>query len=254
MQARDEGIVQQARSLMCLSIMAITAIVWGPIAALVAPFVNYDRRYGMIKAWLKLQNQVLRLGAGLHFTVSGLENLPKGPAVVLSKHQSLYETFMTPLFLPPQAWVLKQELLRIPFFGWGLATLKPIHIDRLSPQQSLREIQRQGAQRLAQGIWVVIYPEGTRVRPGEQVKYAKSGAMLAARAGVPVVPLAHNAGQHWLRGKLLIRPGTVHFRIGPTIATDKLSVNEVNEAARQWIEQTTRELEQADSAEVNNFV
>jgi len=246
MKAKDDGILQQVRSLMCLGIMAITAILWGPIVALTAPFVDYDRRYGMIRAWLSLQNQVLRLGAGLRFTVSGLENLPQEPAVVLSKHQSLYETFMTPLFLPPQTWVLKQELLRIPFFGWGLSTLKPIHIDRLSPQQSLREIQHQGAERLAQGIWVVIYPEGTRVQPGEQVKYAKSGAMLAAKARVPIVPLAHNAGQHWLRGKLLIRPGTVHFRVGPAIATDQLSVNEVNEAARQWIEKMTRELEQAD--------
>jgi 1-acyl-sn-glycerol-3-phosphate acyltransferase len=179
---------------------------------------------------------------GIRWRVEGREHLPARPAVVLSKHQSAWETLAFQIIFPPQVWLLKRELLWIPFFGWGLALMSPIAINRGRGVAALRSLARRGRERLEQGFWVVVFPEGTRVRPGEQRKYGIGGAWLATENAAPVVPVAHNAGLLWPRNAFFKRAGTVTVRIGPAIDTAGRSAQEVNEMAQAWIEAQQREL------------
>src|SRR5207248_7872901 len=172
-------------------------------------------RYQIISGWSRLVVWLAKTVLGIRWRVEGREHLPARPAVILSKHQSAWETMAFQLIFPPQVHVLKRELLWIPFFGWGLALMSPIAIDRARGARALRTIARRGRERLAQGFWVVVFPEGTRVRPGERRAYQLGGAWLAAAAGAPVVPVAHNAGLFWPRNAFLKRPGTITVRIGP---------------------------------------
>ena len=164
------------------------------------------------------------------------------PAVILSKHQSAWETMAFQLIFPPQVLVLKRELLWIPFFGWGLALMSPIAINRSRGMRALRTIARRGRERLAQGFWVVVFPEGTRVAPGSQREYHPGGAWLASASGAPVVPVAHNAGLLWPRNAFLKRPGTVTVRIGPPIDAANRDPKTINELARTWIEEQQKAL------------
>ena len=164
------------------------------------------------------------------------------PAVILSQHQSAWETLAFQEIFPPQVLVLKRELLWIPFFGWGLALMSPIAINRANGRAALRDIARRGKERLAQGFWVVVFPEGTRVRPGQRREYQQGGAWLAAQCGVPVVPVAHNAGRLWPRNGFLKRPGTVTVRIGPPIEAANRDPKTINELARTWIEEQQKAL------------
>jgi 1-acyl-sn-glycerol-3-phosphate acyltransferase len=174
--------------------------------------------------------------------VEGREHLPAKPAVILAKHQSAWETLAFQEIFPPQVLVLKKELLWIPFFGWGLALMSPIAIDRANGRAALRDIARRGRERLAQGFWVVIFPEGTRVRVGEKRAYRQGGAWLAAQCGVPVVPVAHNAGRLWPRNAFLKRPGNITVRIGPPIPTSGRDAKQISADAEAWIEREQRTL------------
>ncbi|RPI48795.1 MAG: 1-acyl-sn-glycerol-3-phosphate acyltransferase, partial [Betaproteobacteria bacterium] len=158
------------------------------------------------------------------------------PCVFLAKHQSAWETLAFQVILPPHVMVIKRELLWIPFFGWGLALMSPIAIDRGAGMRSLKQILEQGKQRLGSGFGVVIYPEGTRMTPGKRGKYQTGGAWLAVRAGVPVVPIAHNAGYLWPRNSFVKRPGHVTVSIGPPIATEGRRPDAVIDQASAWIE------------------
>jgi 1-acyl-sn-glycerol-3-phosphate acyltransferase len=193
-------------------------------------------RYRLISAWSRLVIWLAWLLCGIRWRVEGRRHLPDEPAVILSQHQSAWETLAFQEIFPPQVLVLKRELLWIPFFGWGLALMSPIAINRSRGMAALREMARQGRERLAQGFWVVIFPEGTRVAPGERHDYQQGGAWLAAQCGVPVVPVAHNAGRLWPRNAFLKRAGTVTVRIGPPIPTAGRDAKEVNAETRAWIE------------------
>jgi 1-acyl-sn-glycerol-3-phosphate acyltransferase len=162
--------------------------------------------------------------------------------VILAKHQSAWETMAFQLLFPPQVLVLKRELLWIPFFGWGLALMSPIAIDRSRGAAALRSIARRGRERLEQGFWVVVFPEGTRVRPGERREYHLGGAWLAVASGAPIVPVAHNAGLLWPRNAFVKRPGVVTVRIGPPIDTRNRDAQTVNSLAESWIEEQQRTL------------
>lgn len=193
-------------------------------------------RYRLISAWSRLVIWLAWLLCGIRWKVEGRRHLPDEPAVILSQHQSAWETLAFQEIFPPQVLVLKRELLWIPFFGWGLALMSPIAINRSRGMAALREMARQGRERLAQGFWVVIFPEGTRVAPGERRDYQQGGAWLAAQCGVPVVPVAHNAGRLWPRNAFLKRAGTVTVRIGPPIPTAGRDAKDVNAETRAWIE------------------
>jgi 1-acyl-sn-glycerol-3-phosphate acyltransferase len=193
-------------------------------------------RYRVISGWSHAMIWLAKHILGIDYRVFGTENLPKIPAVILSKHQSTWETLAFQVIFPPQVLVLKRELLWIPFFGWGLALTSPIAIDRSSGFQALKRMAELGRERLAQGFWIAIFPEGTRVQPGRKGKYHPGGAWLAVHCGAPVVPVAHNAGLLWGRKAFLKRPGTVTVEIGAPIDVRAHTPESLNAAVEEWIE------------------
>ncbi len=193
-------------------------------------------RYRLISAWSRLVIWLAWVICGIRWKIEGRKHLPDEPAVILSQHQSAWETLAFQEIFPPQVLVLKRELLWIPFFGWGLALMSPIAIDRARGVAAMREMARRGRERLAQGFWVVVFPEGTRVRPGESRDYQQGGAWLAVNCGVPVVPVAHNAGKVWPRNAFLKRAGTVTVRIGPPVDTAGRSPKEVIAQVQAWVQ------------------
>lgn len=199
-------------------------------------------RNRVITGWTRIVLRAARMVLGIRYVVEGAQHVPRAPAVVLSKHQSAFETLAFQAIFPPQVHVLKRELLWIPFFGWGLALMSPIAIDRSRGIRALREIARRGRIRLDQGFWVIVFPEGTRVAPGKRRRYQPGGAWLAVHAGVPVVPVAHNAGLVWPRYAFVKRAGTVTFRIGPPIPAKGRDPNDVIADAEAWIEAQQAEL------------
>jgi 1-acyl-sn-glycerol-3-phosphate acyltransferase len=199
-------------------------------------------RYRIISGWSRLVVRLAKVILGIGWQVEGRENLPSHPAVILAQHQSAWETMAFQLIFPPQVLVLKRSLLFIPFFGWGLALMSPIPIDRSRGLAALRAIARRGRERLAQGFWVVVFPEGTRVAPGARRNYHPGGAWLAVESGALVVPVAHNAGLLWPRNAFLKRPGTVTVRIGPPIDAARGDPKTVNALARAWIEEQQKSL------------
>jgi len=199
-------------------------------------------RYRIISGWSRMVIALASRVLGIRWRVEGREHLPSRPAVILSKHQSAWETMAFQMIFPPQVHVLKRELLWIPFFGWGLALMSPIAIDRRRGVAALRQIARRGRERLAQGFWVVVFPEGTRVAPRQRRPYQLGGAWLAADSGAPIVPVAHNAGLFWPRNAFLKRPGTVIIRIGPAIDASGRDAQTLNKLAEEWIEQEQEKL------------
>ena len=176
---------------------------------------------------------------GIRPKVIGLENMPKEPCVILSKHQSAWETMTIQDYVPKGAYcvfVLKKELLRIPLMGWGLAAMKMISIDRAAGKNALDQVVVQGRERLQQGYYVIIFPEGTRVAPGQKKRYKPGGAYLATHVGCKVVPIAHNAGELWPRQAFLKKPGTVTISIGPAFDATGMTEAEVNQRTEEWIE------------------
>lgn len=206
-----------------------------------APISTRGPRY-FSGAWCRLMLRLGTLLCGVRFQVEGWENLPQEPCVILAKHQSAWETMFFPAFVPPHCIVLKREILSIPFFGWGMALLDPIAIDRDQPREAFMQVQTQGLERLRAGLHVVIFPEGTRVPFGYKARYAPSGGLLAAAAGVPVVPLAHNAGQIWRKGLFDKHPGLIRICLGPPISSAGREGLAVNKEAEQWIESCLEQL------------
>ena len=179
--------------------------------------------------------QWLRLTFNIKIVVSGTENIPSGACVILSNHQSTWEAFYMQWFFQPACFILKRELLWIPFFGWALFLMRPIAIKRSRPASAIRYVLKQGTKRLLAGNRIVIYPEGTRVASGQLGEFKTSGAALAKQAQVPVLPVAHNSGEHWNRNSFLKIPGTIYMKIGPAIDTEPYSTREITENARDWI-------------------
>jgi 1-acyl-sn-glycerol-3-phosphate acyltransferase len=185
----------------------------------------------------------LRIICGLTYEVTGRQNIPDQTSIILCKHQSAWETFTLQLIFPEQTWVLKKILIWIPLFGWGLAMAGAIAIDRKGGTKALKQVIEQGTDRLDKGLWVVIFPEGTRTLPGQTSKYIPGGAMLAARSGYPVVPVAHNAGVYWPRGGWPIKPGVIQLAIGPRIEPEGLKPAEINKRAATWIEDAVKKMD-----------
>jgi len=228
--------MQLLRSVLFALGMTVSAVIIALLAVFVLPF-SFTQRYRLISQWARFNIWWLAKTCGLHYQVEGVENIPQGNGIVLCKHQSAWETLALQQIFPPQIWLLKRELLMIPFFGWGLAMLEPIAINRATGRQAIRQLKTQGQKRLDDGRWVIIYPEGSRIAPGKKGKYAPGGAMLAAHSGYPVVPVAHNAGEFWPKNGFLKQPGTIRVVIGPQIDSEGKSAGEINQLAENWIEQ-----------------
>ena len=220
----------------------IATVAYTPIA-LASITLNYRTRYLIITQWSRFIIWWLKITCGVHWVVNGLEHIPSEPTVVLVKHQSAWETLALQTLFIPQVWVLKRKLLRIPFFGWGLAALRPIAIDREQRHSAMEQMLTQGSARLAAGCWVVIFPEGTRVPVGQRRRYKPGGARLATKTGKPVLPIAHDSGKCWPRNSFLKYPGTIHIVIGQLIATTDRDPNDINAEAEAWIESTVGQLE-----------
>lgn len=208
------------------------------VAILGGFFLPFATRYKFADIWINCLLYMLNLCCGLRYEVEGLENIPKNQAaVILSKHQSAWETIALRQIISPQTAVLKKSLLQIPFGGWALATLKPIAIDRSNQKEALKMLLDQGIARLREGLFVLIFPEGTRVAPGAYKKFNAGGAMLAQKSGFPVIPLAHNAGEFWPRNSFLKYPGIIKVKIGPLISTQDKTTKEIIAETEQWIAQ-----------------
>lgn len=216
-----------AFQLLITPVFAVIALLTFPLPALM--------RYRIITVWTRWVMWASRVICGIRYRVVGAENIPKEPCIILAKHQSAWETMGFQLIFPPQVWVLKKELLRVPFFGWGLAMLSPIAIDRSSRRQALQQLVEQGEQRLAAGFYIVIFPEGTRIAPGKRGKYRAGGARLAVQTNTPVLPVAHNAGLRWGKNAFLKYPGVVTVSIGPLIQPD-CDAESLARRVEDWIE------------------
>lgn len=226
--------------------MLCSLLVWGTASLLLFPF-PYRYRFRMITTWGGIVVWWLKVTCGVDYRVTGLENIPPGPLVIYAKHQSTWETLFLLRLFRPQTWVLKRELLWLPVFGWAIALLRPIAIDRASGRAALRQVLRQGAERLRDGIHIVVYPEGTRVPPGKRGRYGIGGALLAHHTRTPLLPVAHNAGSYWPRQGFLKRPGTIDVVIGPPILPDSGDAEDLRAAGEAWIEDQMKRLERGRS-------
>lgn len=224
----------------------VITVIFAVIALLTFPFKPITR-YRIITAWSRLVMGLGRVICGVRYRVVGRDNIPQDPCIVLSKHQSAWETLAYQIILPPQVWVLKRELLRVPFFGWGLAMMSPIAIDRGSATRALKQTLEQGKSRLSDGWWIVIFPEGTRIAPGKRGRYHLGGAWLACKTGAPVLPIAHNAGTVWGRNAFIKYPGTITVSIGPVIRPAGMTADALNRKAEDWIENEVARLGNARS-------
>ncbi len=223
------------RSTLFAVFQAAATIVFSFIALGTFPF-PFATRYRIITAWSRLVMRAVERICGVRYRVLGAERLPAPPFIVLSKHQSAWETIAFQGIFPPQVWVVKRELLWVPFFGWGLALLAPIAIDRGSGARALRQMLEQGRDRLARGLCIVIFPEGTRMAPGTRGEYHPGGAWLASKTAAAVVPVALNSGELWPRNAFIKRPGTITVSIGATIDTKGLEPEDINRRVEDWVE------------------
>ena len=240
------SILQAIRTFFFYLLLGTSALLWCSLSFFVAPFLPFRARYRLvIQTWCRCATWLAKVVAGIHYEVRGLENIPQQPCVILAKHQSTWETFFLSAFFEPLSQVVKRELLYVPFFGWAMAMLKPIAIDRSNPKAALKQLAKQGDERIKQGAWVLIFPEGTRIPPGQIGKFSRGGAALAVNAGLPVLPIAHNAGEFWPKQGWAKYPGTIQVVIGPVIHAEgegPRAIAELNERAYAWVAQTQQQI------------
>lgn len=233
------------RSVVYFVLMAVTVMAFGLPLALLGWLMPTGWRHALANGWGRTNLWLQKKVCGLTYTITGMEHIPPGGAVIMSKHQSAWETIALRGLLPKtQAWVLKRELMRIPVFGWAMATVQPIAIDRQAGRKAIKQVIEQGKARLAEGRNVIIFPEGTRTPPGERHRYGVGGGLLAEKSGAPVIPIAHNAGVFWARRGLRKHPGTVQVVIGPPISSEGKRASEIMHEVEEWIEGVQQTLPQ----------
>ena len=238
------------RSLLFAALHFLSVIFFSIFALILWP-LPFRWRYKLVSQWAVFNLWLLKVICGIRYEVEGGENIPDEPCVIMCKHQSSWETLALQALFPPQVWVLKRELLWIPFFGWGLASLKPIAIDRRAGRKALNQVIEQGRKRLDSGAWVVIFPEGTRIPSGQIGEFGMGGAFLAAKTGYSIIPVAHNAGKAWPKHGFLKYPGVIKLVIGNKIVIDEnmKKVSDINKQVYQWMESQMTRLE-GDKPEV----
>lgn len=230
------------RSLLYALFLTVTVIPYA-FACLLWSFLPLHQRYRLTVGWPRLAVWGARVICGIRWQVKGWENLPDGPAVLLSKHQSAWETLFFPAYMPRDlCFVYKRELHKVPFFGWGLALLRMIPIDRARGRDAFDQVVAQGKLRLDEGRWPILFPEGTRVAPGQTARFKMGGALLASRTGAVVIPVAVNSGECWRRNAFVKRPGLITVSIGPVIPSVGLTPEQLNEKVQTWIEDEMRRL------------
>lgn len=232
------------RSILFLLWMSITVVPWAIVVLIFSMFVRGAPVYWLCAGWLRVAIWGCKVICGVKKRVHGMENLPDGPVILLSKHQSTWETFAYPTIMPrPLCYVFKRELLYIPFFGWAMGRIDMIHIDRSRVTQAWNRVAEQGRKHMAAGNWVIMFPEGTRAPRGGKGTYKAGGTRLAVDTGVPVVPIAVNAARCWPRKSFMVRPGTVDVSIGKPIASEGRTPDELMREVEQWVEAEMRRLD-----------
>jgi 1-acyl-sn-glycerol-3-phosphate acyltransferase len=239
--------MQLILSLIFTAYMMVSAVVFAFIMS-VCFWLPYRGQFEIARAWARQLFWVLDKLCGLNFVVEGRERIPAGNHIVMSNHTSAWETVAQFLIFPPQVWVLKRELMWIPFIGWGLKLLRSISINRGAGHRAVNQVIEQGKARLADGLWIIIFPEGTRVVAGDKRKYGVSGAMLAIAAHKFIVPLSHNAGDFWVRRGMLKKRGTVRVVIGEPIDAEGKDPRGLNEQVRESIDAGLARISRADVA------
>src|SRR5271166_5364724 len=214
--------------------MMASACLFGAVMAL-GFWLPYRTQFAIARTWARILLWLLERLCGLKYVVEGRERIPPGNLIVMSNHTSAWETVAQFMIFPPQVWVLKRELLWIPFVGWGLKLLRPIAINRGEGHRAVNQVVEQGKARLADGLWIIVFPEGTRVMAGETKKFGVSGALLATATGKLVIPFSHNAGQFWPRRGFVKKPGTIRVVIGEPITSAGKNPRQLNDEARQAI-------------------
>ena len=229
--------MQMLRSIVFTLFMAVWTIGYGLVYCIVTPFLSFKGRFVMAGVLTHVVFFALRVICGLNYTVEGYENLPPGNHVIFMKHSSTWETYAIMTLFPPLVWVMKREILFIPFVGWGCLLARCIAIDRKAGAAAVNQVLAQGKDRMKRfGAWVAVFPEGTRMAPGETRRYGSSGTLLAAQEGCKIIPVAHNAGYFWPRRGLLKKRGTIRVIIGPPIEAAGRDTREVNDEVQAWIE------------------
>ncbi len=237
------------RALLFYAGYASITIVWGTLSLLIAWAIPYRARFHfIIGAWTRMVLGWLRLCCGVRHEVEGLEHIPEHACIVFVKHESTWETAFVQTLFAPQATLIKRELLLIPFFGWAFRLLKPIAINRGDARAALRHLIRAGKDRIDQNIWVVLFPEGTRVPVGGTRPFQAGGAALAQASGAPVIVVAHNAADYWPAHQLRKRAGTIRVRISPPISTKDKKAKEINALAQEWMAQAMLGLGRAQTS------
>jgi 1-acyl-sn-glycerol-3-phosphate acyltransferase len=227
--------------------MLVTVVPWGIVMVVASLWRSGTALWWMAVRWLGWAVGGARVILGIEVQVSGMENLPQGatsPAILLVKHQSTFETFLMPTLMPhPLAYVFKKELLHVPFFGWAMGRLDMIHIDRSQHSQAFSKVVEQGKRLLAQGIWIIMFPEGTRIPRGQKGNYKNGGTRLAVETGAPVIPIAVTSAKVWPRKAFIKRPGVVHVSIGQPIPSQGRKADELMREVEAWIEAEMRRLD-----------
>jgi 1-acyl-sn-glycerol-3-phosphate acyltransferase len=234
------------RSIFFYLIQFITVIIWAILCLLICPFLPFQKRFYMITRWSGFIVWLADKCCGIQYEIEGLEHIPDKPVVVVAKHQSTWETFYFQNLFAPTATVLKKELMSIPFFGWTLHLLEPIIIDRSQRKRALAQIKEQGAEKIKKNRWIVIYPEGTRIPVGSDSRLAQGAFILAKSAGVPVLPVVHNAGEFWRPHDWLKRPGKITVRIGSPISTEP-DAREVLTQCAQWMTENMHDISEIEA-------
>lgn len=223
----------------------LSGILAGTIAVIIWPIFPYSWRWRIVTCWNRFVLFWLCVCCNLRHEVIDLRHRKHSPCVILSKHQSIWETMFLQYYFGPVSTISKKELLLVPFFGWGLASLRTIGIERSNPIQALKQVRSKGIETLKLGNNLLIFPEGTRVPFGHVGKYARSGADIASAAQVPIIPVSHNAGKFWPNQHFIKYPGTIRVVIGDEIDTDKLDRKELTQQVEDWIESKIATLDKA---------
>ncbi len=228
------------RSIAHFLLMLVTVVPWGIWMVTASIWSSGEQMYWKAARWLGWQIDGARILCGIEVRITGMENLPTGktsPAILLVKHQSTFETFLMPTIMPhPLAYVFKKELIYVPFFGWAMGRMDMIHIDRSLRAQAFNKVVAQGKRLLAQGIWVIMFPEGTRIPRGQKGNYKTGGTRLAIETGAPVIPIAVTSAKVWPRKAFIKRPGIVDVSIGPAIPSEGRQPEEMIREVEAWIE------------------
>jgi len=230
------------RSLVFTSLQIVTTVIFSLLGVLLWP-MPFEWRYKIVSKWAHLNLWLLEKVCGVSYKIEGLENIPDEPCVIMCKHQSAWETLALQIVFPQQVWVLKRELLWIPFFGWGLAALNPIAIDRSAGRKALSQVVEQGKKRLLSGVWIVIFPEGTRIPAGEIGRFGIGGAKLAVESGANVLPVAHDAAKAWPKKGFIKYPSEIKMVVGKKIEVKGKTAAELNKQVYQWMEGQMTSLE-----------